>query len=276
MRLLLLIGLFMGNSLLNNHLKAQQFYNFEEFFEDSAFILSNNIKTVTLRIPSLVNDTAAETFAVQRLCFNPYGKLGQYEFNLYNDAPNKGYVEHYHNEAAQRFKSHTYKRNKFGRDSLREIVEYHHDETGKVYFEEHHQIYISEFNEWTIGYEWYGDTLRVEYAPDSRIDSVRYDGQKHVVEYTQAGWRYRNFYDNEGRKTHMLRFFLDNKAVEGTEVGQYEYIYDQRGRLIRIETTGREIVYEWGDLGLPVSSYQRDRSSGKILGHHVFYEYEFR
>jgi hypothetical protein len=275
-RYLLLVGLLLGSIFVNNHLKAQQFYNFEEFFEDTAFIQSNGIKTVTLRIPNLTNDTSSEALAVQRLCYNPYGKLGQYEYNLYTNQPHRGYVEHFYNDGAQRFKSHSYKRGADGRDSLREVVVYHHDETGKVYLEEHHQIYISEFNEWTIGYEWFGDSLRVQYAPDSRIDSVRYDANRHIVEYTQSGWRYRNFYDNEGKKTHMLRFFMTDEAKEGSEVGQYEYIYDNRGRLTRIETIGREIIFEYGDLGLPVSSYQRDRTTGKQLGFQVFFEYELR
>ena len=67
---------------LSNSIKAQSFYNFDGFIADSAFVTNNKIKSVIIRIPSLLDDTANKEFLpFQKLCFNPFGKLATYEFD---------------------------------------------------------------------------------------------------------------------------------------------------------------------------------------------------
>ena len=273
------IVLLLANLLIFNNLRAQQFYNYEEFFNDSAYILSHFIKTVTMRIPALENDTTNDDIIpFQKLCYNPYGKLGQYEFNLARSRQQpRGFVEHHYGDDARCFKSLRYQRNEKNLDSLREVTVYSYDETGKLFFEEHHQIWISEFNEWTCGYEFIGDSLRVKYSHDEKVDSFKLDLTGKLVEFTRDGWRFRLTFDpSTGKKTRMTRFFLDNKAAAGVEVADYNYVYGDDGNVARIEMTGREVMFLYDDRGLPISSFLRERASGKMLGYQIFYDYEFR
>ena len=265
--------------IISVNIKAQQFYNFEEFFDDSSFILAHNILTVTAHIPELMQDTTQlEFLPYQKLCFNPYGKLGQYEYNLtYIPRKPKGFVQHFYNKTARCFKSYRYNRADDGRDSLREVIAYDYDEVGKLVIEEHHQIYISEFNEYSINYEWFADTLRVQFAEGNKMDSMRLDNQKRIVMYSANGIINYPIYDEiTGRRVRMKRFIMDDEAKAPSEISECVYIYTDEGRLLRIETTGRETIFLYNDRDLPISSQTRDRATGRQIGWQVFYEYEFR
>ena len=56
----------------------------------------------------------------------------------------------------------------------------------------------------------------------------------------------------------------------------FQFIELGIGNVARIEMTGREVVFLYDDRGLPISSYLRERASGKTLGYQIFYDYEFR
>ncbi len=264
-------------------IKSQSFYNFDGFIADSAFVINNKIKSVIIRIPSLLDDTENKEFLpFQKLCFNPFGKLATYEYD-YSEKKrkNEDYLEYYYNDTTSRcYKSHRFRRPKdgpgTGKDTIREEIVYHYDEGGKLFFEEHHQIFISEFNEWTIGYEWYGDTLRVRYAENNKIDTVRFDEKGRLSEYTEGGKIYSISYDSLGRRAKMPYFLLNNDLTKGKQIGEYHYVYDGRGKLERIETNGYELVFNNDFMGLPINSQMRDRKTGQPIGWQVQYEYEFR
>ena len=275
--------LAIGFLLFYNTTSAQSFYNFDGFIADSAFVKQNKIKSVIIRIPSLLDDTTNKEFLpFQKLCFNPFGKLATYEFDYSEkNRENLDYFEHYYNDTTTRcYKSHRFRRPKngsgTGKDSIREEIVYHYDETGKLFFEEHHQIYISEYNEWTVGYEWYGDTLRVRYAENNKIDTVRFDESGRLSEYTEGGKIYSINYDSLGRRIKMPYFLLNKDLTKGKQIGEYSYIYDGRGKLERIESLGYELVFTNDFMGLPMSSQMVDRKTGQTIGWKVQYEYEFR
>lgn len=272
-----------GFLLFMTHLKAQSFYNFDGFIADSAFVINNKIKSVTIRIPTLLDDTTNKEFIpFQKLNFNPFGKLATYEYD-YSEKKreNEDYLEHYYDSVTKHCtKSHRFRRPKggpgTGKDTIREEIIYKYDETGKLFFEEHHQIYISEFNEWTVGYEWYGDTLRVRYAENNKIDTVRFDLNGRVSEYTDRGMLYQISYDSLGRRSKIAYFLLSEKDNKAQRMGEYAMIYDLSGKLERIETGVHEIVFTYDFMGLPLSSQMRDRNSGRAIGWQVMYEYEYR
>ena len=259
--------------------KAQSFYNFDNFLSDSAFVLKNKIKSVTIRIPSLLDDSTNKEFIpYQKLGFNSKGKLAAYEFDYSEkNRVNKDYIEHYYNDTTARcFKSHRYRRAITGKDTLREQIIYHYDEVGKLFFEEHHQVFISEFNEWTVGYEWYGDTLRIRYAENNKIDSTRFDEKGRVLAYTDRDRLYNIMYDSIGRKAKMSYFLLNNDDTKGKKLGEYIFNYDMNGKLERIETAGHEIDFTYDFMGLPLSSQMRDKKTGQAIGWQVIYEYDYR
>ena len=262
-----------------NSLKAQNFYNFEGFIADSAFVIANKVKSVTIRIPTLLDDTTNKEFIpFQKLCFNPFGKLATYEFDFSEKKRvHLDYIEHYYNDTTARcYKSHRFRHAETGRDTLREEIVYHYDESAKLFFEEHHQLFITEFNEWTVGYEWYGDTLRIRYAENNKIDTMRFDTKGRISEYTDRDRMYKISYDSLGRKSKMSYFLLNNDDAKNKKIGEYFFVYDLSGKLERIETMGHEIVFTYDFMGLPLSSQMRDRKTGKPLGWQVLYEYEYR
>ncbi|MBL7815822.1 MAG: hypothetical protein JNL70_12480 [Saprospiraceae bacterium] len=264
-------------------MQAQQFYNFDNFIADSAFIKNNKIKSITIRIPKLLDDTTNKEFVpFQKLYFNPFGKLATYEYDFSEKKrENEDYIEHYYDEKTTKcYKSHRFRRPKEGvgtaKDSIREEIIYHYDEVGKLFFEEHHQIFISEFNEWTVGYEWYGDTLRIRYAENNKIDTVRYDSQGRIAEYKERGKIYQIQYDSQGRRSKAIYFLVKEDETKGKQIGEYNFVYDSKGNLERIESTGHEIVYINDFMGLPLSSQVQDKQTGKMVGFQIVYDYEFR
>jgi hypothetical protein len=261
-------------------LMAQQFYHFEEFFEDSAFIIAKNIKSVTVRMPDLMTDTAeTEYLPLQKLCFNPFGKLAKYEFNLSPEMRRKpfGFIENYYNEAARCFRSYRFHRGKDERDSIREVILYDYDEGGKLTIESHHQMQIGEYNEYSINYEWFADSFRLQLAEENKMDSVRFDEKHRAVMFSQNGVIYYPIFDEKtGSRTRMKRFVRDESTEKPIEISELTYIYDDNKQLLRVETVGREVIFLYDFNGLPISSTIRDRASGKQIGWQVQYEYEFR
>ena len=261
-------------------LNAQQFYHFEEFFDDTAFIMSKNIKAVTVRMPDLMADTTEnEYLPLQKLCFNPFGKLAKYEFNLTTENRRKpyGYLENFYNNKAQCYRSYRFHRGKDERDSIREVILYEYDDAGKLLIESHHQMQIGEFNEYSINYEWFADSFRLQLAEENKMDSVRFDDKHRAVMFSQNGVIYYPFFDEKtGLRKGMRRFIRDDSSAEPIEISEVNYIYDAEKYLTRIETAGREVLYLYDSNGLPISSFTRDRASGKQIGWQVYYEYEFR
>ncbi len=259
---------------------AQQFYHFEEFFDDTAFIVSKNIKAVTVRMPDLMTDTTeSEYLPLQRLCFNPFGKLAKYEFNLTPENRRKpfGFIENYYNEAARCFRSYRFHRGKDERDSIREVILYEYDEVGRLTIESHHQMQIGEYNEYSINYEWFDDTFRLQLAEENKMDSVRFDKRHRAIMFSQNGVIYYPFFDEKtGLRNRMKRFVRDESTEMPIEISELNYIYDDTKRLVRVETVGREVIFLYDFNGLPISSQIRDRASGKQIGWQVYYEYEFR
>ena len=116
---------------LIGNLYAQSFYNFDSFIADSAFVINNKIKSVTIRIPTLLDDTTNKDFLpYQKLCFNPFGKLSTYEYDFSEKKrSNEDYIEHYYNESSKQcYKSHRFRRPLggagTGKDSIREEINY--------------------------------------------------------------------------------------------------------------------------------------------------------
>jgi hypothetical protein len=259
---------------------AQQYYHFEEFFEDTAFIVSKNIKAVTVRMPALEADTMElEYLPLQKLCFNPYGKLAKYEFNLTAESRRKpfGFIENFYNEAARCFRSYRYHRGKDIRDSIREVILYEYDEVGRLTIESHHQMQIGEYNEYSINYEWFADSFRLQLAEENKMDSVRFDGQRRAVMFSQNGVVYYPIFDEQtGLRTRMKRFVKDESSEKPIEISEVTYIYDDSKKLTRVETAGREVIFLYDFNGLPINSQMRDKTTGKQIGWEVHYEYEFR
>jgi hypothetical protein len=259
---------------------AQQYYHFEEFFEDTAFINAKNIKAVTVRMPDLVSDTTeTEYLPLQKLCFNPYGKLAKYEFNLTPERKRKpfGFLENYYDKAARCFRSYRFHRGKDERDSIREVILYDYDEQGRLTIESHHQMQIGEFNEYSINYEWFADSFRLQLAEENKMDSVRFDERHRAVMFSQNGIVYYPVFDETtGTRIRMRRFVRDESSEKAIEISEVNYVYDDSKRLIRVETAGREVIFLYDFNGLPISSQMRDRTSGKQIGWQVYYEYEFR
>ncbi len=264
----------------SSKLAAQQYYHFEEFFEDTTFIVSKNIKAVTVRMPDLVNDTTeTEYLPLQKLCFNPYGKLAKYEFNLTPERLRKpyGFIENFYNEAAHCFKSYRFHRGKDERDSIREVILYEYDDIGRLTIESHHQMQIGEYNEYSINYEWFADTFRLQLAEENKMDSVRFDERHRAVMFSQNGVIYYPLIDETtGLRQRMKRFVRDESTEKPIEISEVSYVYDASKRLIRVETSGREVIFLYDYNGLPISSQMRDKGSGKLIGWQVNYEYEFR
>lgn len=266
--------LFFANSIY-----AQSFYNFDSFIADSAFVIANKIKSVTIRMPTLLDDTTNKEFIpYQKICFNPFGKIATYEFDFSEKKREHiDYIEHYYNDTTARcYKSHRFRHAETGKDTIREEIIYHYDEASKLFFEEHHQFFITEVNEWTVGYEWYGDTLSIRYAENNKIDTVRYDSKGRVSEYTDRNRMYKITYDSLGRKSKMTYFLLNNENTKNKKVGEYTFVYDTSGKLERIETVGHEIVFTYDFMGLPLSSQMRDKRTGQPLGTQIMYEYDYR
>ena len=131
------------NTLFLNSLYSQYFYNNEDFFSDSAFILKHNIKVVSIRIPELIADSTSDMAAYQRLCFNPFGKLAWFEYDsTENNIRRKYYTWHFYDDNARRFKSRIFQRCDF-RDSLREEIQYNYDPTGRLYQQDHYQVFFN-------------------------------------------------------------------------------------------------------------------------------------
>jgi hypothetical protein len=275
---LLIVNILLLFSLPTTY--AQQFYHFEEFFEDTAFIVSKNIKSVTVRMPDLLTDTTeSEYLPLQKLCFNPYGKLAKYEFNMTPENRRKpfGFIENFYNEAARCFRSYRYHRGKDERDSIREVILYEYDEIGRLTIESHHQMQIGEYNEYSINYEWFADSFRLQLAEENKMDSVKFDARHRAVMFSQNGVIYYPFFDDTtGLRNKMKRFVRDESTDKAIEISEVIYFYDDSKKLIRVETVGREVVFLYDFNGLPVSSQIRDKASGKQIGWQVYYDYEFR
>ena len=265
---------------LSLSVEAQQYYHFEEFFEDSTFIVSKNIKAVTIRMPDLLTDTTElDYLPLQKLCFNRFGKMSKYEFNLTPENQRKpfGFIENYYDKDAKCFRSYRFHRGKDARDSIREVILYEYDELGRLIVESHHQMQIGEFNEYSINYEWFADSFRLQLAEENRMDSVRFDNNRRAMMFSQNGVIYYPFYDEKtGLRQRMKRFIRDDSSEQPIEISEVNYVYDDAKRLIRVETAGREVIFLYDFNGLPISSQTRDRASGKQIGWQVYYEYEFR
>lgn len=272
----LLLNILVFNLFILNSLYSQHFYNYEDFFSDSSFILKNNIKVVTIRIPELMGDSASEMPAYQRLCFNAFGKLTWFEFDsIDNNVRRKFYTWHFYNENAQRFKSRIFQRCE-NMDSLREEIQYHYESDGHLFEEKHYQIFIAAYRDWSFNYEWQGDSLCVKSDDFGNLDTLIYNKNKQPLIYTQEGWRYEVEYDSKNRKSLVQYFKKEEGDPEETKVDDVHYLYDDRNRLHKIETSSRTISFIFNSDNLPISSITLDKFTGKRVGLQVFYDYELK
>jgi hypothetical protein len=272
----LLVSILLCNLFILKDLHSQYFYNYEDFLSDSSFILKNNIRVVNIRIPDLIGDTIVEKPAYQKLCFNAYGKLTWFEFDsIDNNVRRKYYTWHFYNDNAQRFKSRIFQRCD-GIDSLREEIQYHYTGKNRVIQEDHYQIYIAAYREWSFAFDWQGDTMSVRADDLGNLDTIRYNTDMLPTNFMQQGYRYEVEYDAKKRKS-LERYF---KKVEGdteeTKVDDIHYFYDEQERLHKIETSTRTISFIFDSNNLPISSFTLDKSSGSKIGYQVFYDYEFK
>ena len=272
----LLLSILFFNLFILNSLYSQHFYNYEDFFSDSSFILKNNIKVVTIRIPELMGDSASETPAYQRLCFNAFGKLTWFEFDsIDNSIRRKFYTWHFYNENAQRFKSRIFQRCE-NMDSLREEIQYHYESDGHLFEEKHYQIFIAAYRDWSFNYEWQGDSLCIKSDDFGNLDTLSYNKNKQPLNYTQEGWRYEVEYDTKNRKSLVQYFKKEEGDPEEINVDDVHYLYDDRNRLHKIETSTRTISFIFNSDNLPISSITLDKFTGKRVGLQVFYDYELK
>lgn len=267
---------FYLNLFIFNTLEAQQFYHYEDFFNDSAFILKNNIKVVNIRIPELYGDSSKEYYPYQKLCFNPYGKLAWYEYDFFEGKTRRKYYNWYfYDESARRSKSRIFQRCD-GRDSLREESLYMYDPKGRLYHEEHYQIYIFAYREWSFDYDWQGDSLKIKIDNFENHDTARLDTEGREVEFVYNSMRYQIDYNKKGKKERARYFWLNDKVLDEYKVDEVHYIYDKKDKLIRLETDSQIITFEYDDAGLPISSASKNKFSGEKMGPRIYYDYEMR
>jgi YD repeat-containing protein len=272
----LLVSILVFNLFILNSLYSQYLYNYEDFLSDSAFVLKKDIKVVTIRIPELMGDTSIETPAYQKLCFNSFGKLAWFEFDsIENNVRRKFYTWHFYDDKAQRFKTRIFQRCD-GRDSLREEIQYHYHSDGRLALEDHYQIYIAAYREWSFAYEWQGDTMCIKGDDLGNLDTARYNNKIQPTNYTQEDWRYEVEYDDKGRKSLVHYFTKKDGENEESKIDDVHYIYDDRNRLEKIETSTRTISFLFDSNDLPISSFTLDKGTGNKVGFQVFYDYEFK
>lgn len=272
----LLVSILVFNLFILNTLYSQYFYNHEDFLSDSSFILKNNIKVATIRIPELQGDSVIETPAYQRLCFNSFGKLTWFEFDsIDNNVRRKFYTWHFYDDNALRFKSRIFQRCD-GIDSLREEIQYHYAAQGRLFQEDHYQIYIAAYREWSFSYEWQGDSMCIKADDLGNLDTLYYNKNVQPINYTQEGWRYEVDYDAKNRKSQVRYFKTQEGDTEETKVDDVHYFYDELDRLYKIETSTRTISFIFDSNNLPTSSFTLDKLSGSRIGYQVFYDYEFK
>lgn len=268
--------ILMLNLLICANLQGQYFYNYEDFFTDSTFILSHNIKVVTISVPDIEGDSAAIMPAYQKLCFNQFGKLAWYEFDsIANNTKRKFYTWHFYNDNAQRYKSRIFQRCE-GLDSLREEVQYHYTPEGRLHQEDHYQIFIAAYREWSFAYDWQSDTMSLRINDLGKVDTIYYNALKKPTSYTREGWHYEVEYDQKGRKTKQSYFSIGDEKNEETKVGEMVFIYSEHDKLEKIETSTRVITFNYNSNGLPESSVTTDKFTGKRLGFPIYYLYEMK
>lgn len=260
-----------------NHAEAQQFYHYEDFFNDSAFILKNNIKVVNIRIPELYGDSSNKYYPYQKFCYNSYGKLAWYEYDFYADNVRRKYYNWYfYDQSARRSKSRIFQRCD-DRDSLREESIYSYDPKGRLYHEEHYQIFIFAYREWSFDYDWQGDSLKIKIDNFDNKDTMKLDGEGREVEFVYNSMRYQIEYNKNGKRQRARYFWQNEQIKDEYKVDEVNYIYDDfHEKLIRLETDSRIIIFEYDNNGLPISSEGKNKFTGERVGPRIYYDYEMR
>jgi hypothetical protein len=266
--------------LLSNHnLISQNFYNYEDFMADSAFVQRHNIKVLTMRVPELLLDSGREHLATQRLCFNPENnKLAWYEHDsLKNNVVKRYYTWHFYNKESQLCNSRVFQRCADGTDSIREEVKYRFSPEGRMYEEYHYLIYTGAYHEWYFVYEWQGDSARICSNEEDYQDTTLFNKKGLVTQFVKDGWKYNVEYNEQGKKSKMQYYQYDETTSRGDElIDVMNYEYDANGSLLKIVGTQNEIVFNYDSNGLPVSSKIVKKTTGEKVGWEIFYDYEFR
>jgi hypothetical protein len=259
------------------NLGAQVFYNHEGFFLDSGFIKQNNIKSVVMRIPNLLDQPPTDIFPFQRLGFNSYGKLAWYE-NDFSETVRKNnfYTNFQYNDRAIHTRTHRFQRC-LERDSLREEIVFHYNDLGQITAENHYHILIAPYADWTFDYFWENDTTVIKVDENDHGDTIRYDAQKRKIEYQEFDWKIRLAYDEKGRRSKEACYFPNADITVQAPAFLYRYIYDDSDRILKIETDVSETVFHYriGER-LPYKSTNQDLLGGKNFGFEVLYEFEYK
>jgi hypothetical protein len=264
--------------LTNHNAIAQNFYNYEDFIADSAFVQRHNIKVLSMRIPELQLDSSREHLASQRLCFNPNNKLAWYEHDsLKNNVVKRYYTWHFYNNQSQLFKSRIFQRCADGTDSIREEVKYHFSPEGRMYEEYHSLIYTGAYHEWYLVYEWQGDSTRICSNEEDYSDTTFFNKKGMVTQFVKDGWKYTVEYNERGKKSKMQYFQYDETTSRGEElIDTMVYEYDADGLLQKIVGNQNEIIFTYNSNGLPLSSKILKKGTSEKSGWEIFYDYEFR
>ncbi len=255
---------------------GQQFYNYEEFFKSPEYIMRHKIKSVTMRVPTIQNDTSVDIYALQKLGFNPDGQLSWYEHDKQDrKGLKKYYTWYFYDNKSRRYLSKLLERCN-GQDSLRELSNYYYDESNHLIHEEHHQTYVLNYNDWVVDYEWLSDTVRVRHSEINKKDTTTFDNQGRITGFEENSWKYRIEYDEQGRLKRSSYYWLNAPITTDNLIDQRIYHYNSEGNLERIESDAWEVVFQLDFSGLPMSSRVVDKASRKNLGWEMTYEYETR
>jgi hypothetical protein len=272
------ILIFLTFSISQNTI-AQNFYNYEDFIADSAFVQRHNIKVLSMRVPELLLDSSRVYLASQRLCFNPENnKLAWYEHDsLKNNVVKRYYTWHFYNKESQLSSSRVFQKCADGTDSIREEIKYRFNPQGRMYEEYHYLIYTGAYHEWYFVYEWQGDSVRICSNEEDYSDTTLYNKKGLARQFVKDGWRYNIEYNEQGKKSKMEYYQYDETTSQADAlIDAMTYEYDATGLLQKIVGTQNEIIFTYNASGLPLSSKMIKKSTGEKVGWEVFYDYEFR
>ena len=229
-----------------------------------------------MRVPTMQHDTSVDLLTFQKLGFNPDGQLAWYEHDKQDKKGlKKYYLWHFYNERSNRYLSKLIEHCD-GRDSLRELSNYFYDDGNHITREEHFQINVVPYNDWTVDYEWLNDTVRVRHSEVAKKDTTILDSQGRIIGFEENSWKYKIEYDEQGKLKRSSYYWLNSPTTADNLIDERIYHYDKEGNLERIESDSWEVIFQLDFTGLPMSSRIVDKISRKNLGWEMIYEYETR
>ena len=229
-----------------------------------------------MRVPAMEKELTTDVLSFQKMGFNPDGQLSWYEHDKQDKKGlKKYYLWHFYDKKSRRYLSKMLERCN-GQDSLRELSNYFYDDHDHIIHEEHFQMNIINYNDWTIDYEWLGDTVRVRHSEINKIDTTLFDNQGRMIGFEENSWKYKIEYDEQGRFKRSSYYWLNSPTTQDNLIDARTYHYNREVHLERIESEAWEVLFQLDFSGLPMSSRIVDKKTGKSLGWEIVYEYETR